>query len=65
MCIRDRSYLVERIDAESCRLRSSMQLRFKGLSGLASPLLRRLLLRDTARDEASLKALLEAPVTAP
>ena len=54
------SYLVEPTGPESCRLTSQMEFEFSGLVGLAAPLLRQVLKRDTARDEATLKTLLEA-----
>jgi len=54
------SYLVEPDGAERCRLTSRMEFHVAGPAALASPLLARVLARDSRRDEASLKALLEA-----
>ena len=53
------SYLVEPNGAERCRLTSRMEFQVAGPAALASPLLARVLARDSRRDEAALKALLE------
>jgi hypothetical protein len=53
------SYLVEPTDAHSCRLVSEVHFRVSGLTGLAAPLLARAFQRDSRRDEATLKQLLE------
>ncbi len=53
------SYLVEPTDTDSCRLTSEVHFRVSGLAGLAAPLLARVFERDTKRDEAALKELLE------
>jgi len=53
------SYLVEPHGASSCRLTSRMEFQVAGPAALASPLLARVLARDSRRDEAALKALLE------
>ena len=54
------SYLVEPDGAGRCRLTSRMEFHVTGPAALASPLLARVLARDSRRDEAALKALLEA-----
>ena len=53
------SYLVEPHGARRCRLTSRMEFQVAGPAALASPLLARVLARDSRRDEAALKALLE------
>ena len=53
------SYLVEPIGADRTRLISRVSLRASGPVRLVAPLLGRLLARDSARDEAQLKALME------
>jgi hypothetical protein len=55
------SYLVEPRGAATCRLTSRMQFGVSGAARLATPLLARLMKRDSERDEARLKALLENP----
>ncbi|MDQ3104693.1 MAG: SRPBCC family protein [Actinomycetota bacterium] len=54
------SYLVEPTGTGRCRLISSMQFHATGPAALAGPLLAHVLARDSRRDEAALKALLEA-----
>lgn len=54
------SYLVEPTGAQSSRLTSHVLFQVSGVTGLATPLLARAFARDTRRDEAALKALLEA-----
>jgi hypothetical protein len=53
------SYLVEPTGPDSCRLVSEVDFRVSGLAGLATPLLTRVFERDSKRDEATLKQLLE------
>jgi len=53
------SYLVEPHGSGRCRLTSRMQFQVAGPAAFASPLLARILARDSRRDEAALKALLE------
>ena len=53
------SYLVEPHGAGRCRLTSRIKFQVAGPAALASPLLARVLARDSRRDEAALKALLE------
>ena len=53
------SYLVEPMGAARTRLISRVSLRASGPVRLVAPLLGRLLARDSARDEAQLKALME------
>ena len=53
------SYRVEPLGAGRCRLTSRMEFQVAGPAALASPLLARVLARDSRRDEAALKALLE------
>ena len=53
------SYLVEPTGTDTSRLTSEMNFRVVGLAGLAAPLLARVLERDSKRDEAALKELLE------
>ena len=53
------SYLVEPHGAGRCRLTSRMEFQIAGPAALASRLLARILARDSRRDEAALKALLE------
>lgn len=53
------SYLVEPTGTNQCRLVSQVDFRVSGMAGLAAPLLHRIFLRDTERDEAVLKKLLE------
>jgi len=54
------SYLVEPTGTGRCRLISLMQFHATGPVALASPLLTRVLARDSRRDEAALRDLLEA-----
>jgi uncharacterized protein YndB with AHSA1/START domain len=54
------SYLVEPDEEGRCRLTSRMDFHIAGPAALASPLLARVLAKDSRRDEAALKALLEA-----
>ncbi len=53
------SYLVEPHGEGRSRLTSRMEFQVAGPAALASPLLARVLARDSRRDEAALKALLE------
>jgi hypothetical protein len=53
------SYLVEPTGTDSSRLISEVHFRVSGFAGLAAPLLARVFERDTKRDEAALKELLE------
>ncbi len=53
------SYLVEPTGSNTCRLISEVHFRVSGLAGFAAPLLARLFERDSRRDEARLKDLLE------
>ncbi|MCC7439046.1 MAG: SRPBCC family protein [Armatimonadetes bacterium] len=54
------SYRVVPTDAASCRLISKMNFSVKGIARLFTPLLTRIMKRDSARDEQTLKRLLEA-----
>ena len=54
------SYIVEPDGAARCRLTCRMDFQISGPAALASPLLARVLVKDSRRDEAALKALLEA-----
>ncbi len=53
------SYLVEPTGPKSSRLVSEANFRVSGLTGLAAPLLARVFARDTRRNEATLKEVLE------
>lgn len=53
------SYRVEPRDVGMCRLTSQIRFRVSGVARLLTPLFARLMKRDTERDEARLKALLE------
>lgn len=53
------SYQVEPTGPHSSRLISHVLFHVSGVSGLATPLLARVFARDTKRDEATLRALLE------
>ncbi len=53
------SYLVEATGATTSLLISEVHFRVSGPAGLATPLLARVFARDSTRDEATLKALLE------
>ena len=53
------SYRVEPTGPKSSRLISEVHFRVSGVAGLAAPLLARVFARDSTRDEASLKELLE------
>lgn len=53
------SYLVEPTGPHDCRLTSEVHFRVSGLAGLATPLIARVFERDTRRDEAVLKEILE------
>ena len=53
------SYLVEPTGATSSLLTSEVHFRVSGPAGLATPVLARVFERDSTRDEAALKALLE------
>ncbi len=53
------SYLVEPTGTDTSRLTSEVHFRVSGLAGLAAPLLARVFERDTKRDEAALKEVLE------
>jgi len=53
------SYTVEPTGPTSARLVSEVHFKVTGPSSLATPLLRRVFQRDTKRDEATLKVLLE------
>ena len=55
------SYLVEPTGAHTSLLISEVHFRVSGLAGLATPLLTWVLERDSTRDEATLKGLLEDP----
>ena len=54
------SYLVEPIDADRCRVTSTMRFNVAGWMRMAEPLLARVLERDSRRDEQTLKRLLES-----
>ena len=56
------SYQVEPTGTHTSRLISDMNFRVAGLAGLAAPLLARVLERESRRDEATLKKLLEHTV---
>lgn len=53
------SYLVEPTSSNTSRLISEVNFRVSGLAGLATPLLARVFDRDSTRDMAALKDLLE------
>jgi uncharacterized protein YndB with AHSA1/START domain len=53
------SYLAEPTGTNTSRLTSEVHFRVSGLAGLAAPLLALVFKRDTTRDEAALKELLE------
>lgn len=53
------SYLVEPTGANTCRLISEVHFRVSGLAGLATPVLARVFERESKKDEATLKDLLE------
>ena len=57
------SYLVEPLDADRCRVTSTMRFNVVGLMRIAEPLLARVLERDSRRDEQTLKQLLESTPT--
>lgn len=59
------SYRVEPIPAGGCWLTSRMDFRIHGPLTVLSPLLARVLTRDSRTDEATLKALLESTHAAP
>lgn len=54
------SYLVVPTGATSCRLVSKMNFSVKGIARLFTPILTRLMKRDSVRDEQTLKRLLES-----
>ncbi len=54
------SYRVDPIASGACRLTSRMDFRIRGPLKVVSPLLARLLARDSRTDETTLKALLES-----
>ena len=53
------SYRVEPTGSNTCRLISEVHFQVSGLGGFAAPLLAKVFERDTKRDEATLKNLLE------
>lgn len=53
------SYLAEPAGSNTSRLTSAVDFHVSGLAGLATPLLKRIFVRDTKRDEATLKRVLE------
>jgi uncharacterized membrane protein len=53
------SYLVEPTGANTCRLISEVHFRVSGLAGLATPILARVFERDSRKNVATLKDLLE------
>lgn len=59
------SYLAEPRGVAMCRLTSRMQFRVSGVARLATPLFARLMKRDSERDEATLKRVLEEEVSRP
>ena len=54
------SYLVEPTGSDTCHLTSTMRFEVAGWMRFAEPILRRVLERDSRRDERTLKALLES-----
>ena len=57
------SYLVEPTGERTSRLISEVHFRVSGLAGLATPILARVFERDSRKNVAALKALLEHPGT--
>lgn len=55
------SYRVDPIPSGGCRMTSRMDFRIRGPFAVFSPLLARLLARDSRADETTLKTLLESP----